>query len=242
MKIVKKILIILLIVVAVFSAITYLDYFLAKSQNTIPKIVLKSENKIKQMKIYKGLFYKVIKCSSNNDIIYTDYESSEDVCPRKVTYDKDGYFTNTEGYKISKKEYKLMSYQNIYTFDTIDSIDKKEDIDNYTFVAFEYLSKQYILKEDIEITHNEETLKLAIFPTFKEENETYEFVYDEENVEKLYCVKTDENNQTTFSKYNKETQTCEENFEKITMDSKWCKLYKNSTLVYSLDENLNYCK
>ena len=239
---IKKIVLILLVILVILGAITYIDYFLAKSEGTLPKLVIKKEDEVKQMTIHNGLFYKAIYCYADKSVIYTDHKSSTDVCPRLVTYDEKGYFTNSSGLKISKRDYTLMSYLNIYTFDTIDNIENKEDVKNYSYVSYEYGLSRYIIKEGIEIDNNGEKVQLAIFPTFVETEGEYSFVYDEANPEKKYCTKTDETGVQLFSKYDEETKTCIEEFTKITMKPKWCELYKYSTLVYSLDEKLKYCE
>jgi len=235
----KKIVIFVSILVVIFAAVVYIDYFLVKNKGYLPKISIKQEDSVKQSTIYKSFFYKVIKCNVDNSIIISNYNTDDDVCPRDVKY-VDGFFTNSSGLKISKKNYILMSYLNIYTFNNIDKMTTNQEVTDAVYVSYNYGNNKYIIKENSEFEHDGEEVKLAVFQNFDESD--YSFKIDESIKEKIKCTKKNDDDIYVFSDYDLENKTCKGEFKKITMDKKWCDLYKNSTLIYSIDNENKYCE
>ena len=237
MKLVKKIIIIFLILLVLFGGVTYIDYFLVKTKNNMPKIAIKEEDKVKQVVVYKAPFYKVWHCTSDDSIVIGDYKDSEALCPRVVEY-IDGFFTNSAGLKISQRDYELMSYNNTYTFDMISSMTSKSDVDNAVYVAEEYGKTKYSIKENSKFEYESDDVELAVFYEFVIDGNNYKWKSDLEDETKYYCAKKVDDSYE-FSKY--ENESCSSEFSKITMSDKWCELYKTSTLVYSLEDSEPLC-
>lgn len=112
MKKVKIILIVLFIILLVLSGMIYIDYFIVKEKNSIPKISLMEEEK--EFYVYKAPFYKVWKCKSDGSIIIGDYKDPDAIC--KTNYEfVNGYYVNANNLKISKKDLYVNTYWCIYT-------------------------------------------------------------------------------------------------------------------------------
>ena len=80
---------------------------------------------------------------------------------------------------------------------------------------------------------------LVVFPEFKSDNnEKYSWVYNFDDESKYYCVKT-ESGKTFYSSYLDKKCIA---FVQLTLDSKWCNLYKKSTIVYNKDKVKNLCE
>jgi hypothetical protein len=215
MKKVIKYLAIFLAILVIISLIVYIDYFSANKNSTNPKISLKeeSENYI----IYKSFFYRVYYCKSNRRYIFADYEE-EVVCPNNYTY-KDGYYTNSEGIKISKRDLQLLTNDGIYTSEMIESFKSDSQVSKAVSVAYEYGINKF------KITDEYDDYNLAVLPSFTEEDDNYDWTYNEED---FYCIKGDNYNYQ-ISKY--ENNKCGK-YEQVKMSNEWCENYKSSTLVY----------
>ena len=68
MKSLKKIFIIIIVLLVVFSGVVYIDYFLVKTKNTFPKIAIKEELN-DETTVYKAILYKVWYCKNNKSIL-----------------------------------------------------------------------------------------------------------------------------------------------------------------------------
>ena len=225
MKKIKKILIISFIVILVLSGLIYIDYFIAKTTTTHPKISLKErldENSV----VYKAVLYKVWYCKSNKTYTFGDYNDKDAICPKDYSY-VDGFYTNSAQIKISKRDLQLITVEGVYTSDMVENFSSKKQVEDAVHVAYEY--GKYKFKETSD--KSSDGYKLVLLRDFKEENSNFKWIYDEEN---LYCLKDDK----YLAKY--ENEKCD-NFVKIKMDKSWCENYENSTLVYE-DKISDLCK
>jgi len=232
MKVVKKIIAFLIVLIVVIFAVTYIDYFMAKTNNTYPKLALKSENKEKEMITYKGFFYKMWNCTSEDTMLVGDYFDEDPVCPISYVFEN-GYYTNGAGFKISKRDIYLMISYNIYTNEMIDVMVSTEEVNNATYVAFEYGQTLNSIVEDKKATFEDDDKEYALIvhPKFEKIADDYKWVFNHENEEDYYCARVDEDGLFEYAKYY--DGYCVGEFEPIKMSEKWCELYKNSTLVYS---------
>ena len=114
MKKVVKIFIFIFIILLVFSAIVYIDYFCVKNKNIAPKIALKSEINSETTE-YKAIFYKVWYCNSNKKYMIGSYDDDSSICPIKYIYDENGYYSNPQDIKISKRDIEVMTDNGYYT-------------------------------------------------------------------------------------------------------------------------------
>ena len=219
----KKILIIAFIIILIICAGTYIDYFIAKTNNVAPKIVIKEELN-ENITVYKGIMYKVWYCKTNQTHIFGSYSDKDAICPKDYKY-VDGYYTNVFGIKISKRNIELLTNDGIYTSEMIENMNSESQVENAVYVSYNYGKSKYKILQDKKSSDNN---KLIIFPEFKEENGKYKWIYDEESTK--YCLK--DSNQIAIYENNK----CGI-FEEIKMDQKWCSNYENSTLIY--DDNVS---
>ena len=219
----KKAIIIVLVILVLIGSFIYFDYFNVKTNNTSPKISIK-ENLTDDQILYKAVFYKVWYCKTNKTYTIGSYSDTDAVCPINYEY-IDGYYTNAEGVKISKRDLQLLTNDGIYTSEMIETMSDNTQVQDAVHVAYDYGIYKY-KKIDKESEDNHE---LIVFPKFEEVDGNYKWIYDEED---LYCLKDD-----SFAKYDTKCGK----FEKIKMDNKWCESYKTSTLVYE-DNIEKYCE
>ena len=219
MKKVKRILIIIVIITAVLACLIYLDYFIAKTRGSSPKISLK-EKLSDNGYVYKAVLYKVWYCETNKTYTFGDYSDKDAICPKNYSY-VDGFYTNEQGVKITKKDLQLLTNDGIYTSDMIENMSSNKQVEEAVKVASEYGKYRY---EDTK-EKSEDGYELVKLFEFKEENDNYKWVINEDV---LYCLKK-EGNKKSLSKY--ENNKCEK-FEVIKMSEEWCKNYKTSTLVF----------
>ena len=229
MKKLVRILIILFILIAVFGAAAYIDYFMIKGKNTYPKLAIKKKLN-EDVTVYTALLYKVWYCKTNDTYTIGGYDDKDAICPHDYEY-VDGYYTNSIGIKISKKDIEMLSTNDIYTTEMIDNLSSEESVKNALHVVEAYMSKQYksVNKK------SEEGEDLVVFPTFKLDKNTkkYSWVYDLDDTANYYCLSNKQ-----VAKYDGEE--CG-NFEKIKMDKEWCQSYEKSTLIYK-NKIEDYCK
>lgn len=224
-KIIKCLLFIMIIII-VFSSIIYIDYFSSKTNSTNPKIAIKEENE--NYIVYKAAFYEVYYCKTNKKYIFADY-NEEVVCPNNYKY-VDGYYTNGEDFKISKRDLQLLTNDGVYTSEMIENIKSENEIKKDINVAYEFGLKNYKVLEE------EEEYNVVVFPNkFDEVDDNYDWIFNEDGDK--YCLKG-ENYNYLVAKYN--DGKCGK-YEKVKMKEEWCEAYKTSTLVY-LKGIENLCK
>lgn len=240
MKVVKKMFLLLITLVIVVVIFSYLDYFLVKTKNTFPKVSIKVNDKDKNMVTYNAIFYKVWYCTKDKTTRIGDYGDPEPSCSDSYSF-VDGYFTNSFGTKISQKDLLIMIDKNIYTRDMID-IMNETDVKNAIYVAEAYEKTLYKVLDSKKGKINGESKEYSVvlFPVFKKLNDTYKWTYDENNLEEYYCMSENDKGEKTFSKY--ADGYCENMFNTLNFDEKWCSLYKNSTLVYDEKNTSSFCE
>ena len=222
----KKIIITIIVVLLIMSALVYFDYFNVKTNNTSPKISLKEKISDSQT-LYKAFFYRVWYCDTNKTYTIGSYSDADAICPINYSY-VEGYYTNSEGIKISKRDLQLLTNDGIYTSEMVEAMNSNKQVEDAVHVAYNYGRYKYKLTSK----KSSDGYKLIVLPEFKEEENNYKWVYDEEN---LYCLK--DSDKTSIAKYE---DSCGK-FEVIKMDKDWCDSYTSSTLVY--EENINkYCE
>ena len=225
MKRIKKLLIFLLVVIVLLGATAYIDFYIAKLNNTNPKIAIK-EDLDESTIVYKGVLYKVWYCKTNKVYTFGSYSDKDAICPKDYKYE-DGYYTNALGIKISKRDLQLLTNDGVYTSEMVENMNSESQVKSAVHVAYNYGKNKYKVLE----TKSADNNKLVIFPEFKEQNDNYKWVYDELSTQ--YCLK---DNQVAIYENNK----CAV-YQKIKMDKEWCENYENSTLIY--EDGINkYCE
>ena len=232
MKSLKKIFIIIVVLLVVFSGIVYIDYFLVKTKNAFPKIAIKEELN-DETTVYKAILYKVWYCKNNKTLSIGNYSDKDAICPKKYTY-KNGYYKNSMGIVISKHDLELLISQGIYTSEMIEDISTESDLKDKVYVALTYGKTKYKKvdkdkREDITLING---VELVVFPSFEQKGEEYSWTYDYDIIN-FNCMKTDKDKTKLFSKF--ENGECSEDYQKLQFDDRWCSLYKNSTLIYKDD-------
>ncbi len=214
----KKFFIIFFLTIIIILSLVYVDYFNAKTNNTFPKLSLKSEDEdsIK----YSGVFYRVWYCKANKKYMLSTY-SEIDVCPKNYVY-KQGVYKNNNGVEISKRDLQLLTHDGVYTSEMVENFKNSKDVDNAVYVAFNYLRLSY------KVINENDAYKIVVFPEFREVEGNYKWEYNENK--NYYCLSKDSKSYAKYDNY-----ACGL-FVPFKMDKKWCELYKDSTLVY--EENI----
>ena len=168
MKSLKKIFIIIIVLLVVFSGVVYIDYFLVKTKNTFPKIAIKEELN-DETTVYKAILYKVWYCKNNKSISIGNYSDRDAICPKKYTYEN-GYYKNNMGIVISKHDLELLISNSIYTSEMIEDINSENDLKDKVYVALTYGKTKYkkVEKDKREGITLESGVELVVFPTFEQ--------------------------------------------------------------------------
>ena len=226
MKKVVKIILILIGIFVILGAGCYIDYYIAKTKNTNPKIALKKELN-SDLIVYNGMFYRMWYCKVNKTYTVGSYSDKDAICNKNYEY-KDGYYTNNAGIKISKRDLQLLTNTGIYTSEMVENINSDTQLENAIHVAYDYEINKYkvVVKDNKELEVDD--YKIVVFPEFKEVEDNYDWMYDESDTTNYYCISK---NKGTISKAKYDGNECLE-FEQIKMDKNWCENYKNSTLSY----------
>ena len=211
----KKFIITFIIALVVLSSLVYVDYFNTKTNNTFPKLALKSEND--DAVIYTAIMYRVWFCKANRVYMIGSYKE-DSICPKNYKYVNDVY-KNDNGVNISKRDLQLLTNDGVYTSEMIEAMNSDKEVESAVYVAFNYLKNIY------KVVDENESNKIIIFPEFKEVDGSYKWVY-EEGEDNYYCLSSDEK---SYAKMN--DNVCGK-YQSFKMDEKWCESYKNSTLVY----------
>ena len=220
----KRFIIILIIILVVITSLIYVDYFNTKTNNTYPKLALKSENE--NAIIYNAVLYRVWYCKANKMYMIGSY-TEDNICPKKYEY-SNGTYTNSNGVVIAKRDLQMLTNDGVYTSEMIENMTSKDQVEDAVYVVETYM------KSIFKVIDETEDYKIIVFPIFKESLGNYVWEY-EDNEEDYYCLSNDE------KKYAKlDNEECGK-YESFKMSKKWCELYKGSTLVY--DEGVNsLCK
>lgn len=220
----------LIILIVIIVAAGYLDFFIAKSRNTYPKISLKKEISEEET-VYNALLYKVWYCKTNDTYTIGSYSDKDAICPHNYEY-VDGYYTNSLGIKISKKDLQMISSYDIYTTEMIDNMSSDSQVESAIHVVKDYVEKT---KYKSTGKKTEEGIELVVFPKFTSNKGTddYSFVYDLDDEKEYYCLSNDK--VATYTE-----NVCGE-FKDIKMDEEWCSSYDKSTLVYE-EKIADLCK
>ena len=237
MKLIKKIFIIIFTLLIVICAISYIDYFLVKTYNKVPKIALKKDKT--DFIVYSAPFYKVWYCKDSKTVIMGGYDDPDAVCPKNYEY-VDGYYTNSEGVKISRKDLELITKNGIYTSEMIEQMKDNSEVEDAVYVAYNYenlMYKKLLDEKDNEVTVGDASV--VVFPQYVEVDGKYDWHYESEYTSRYYCMKTEDDTEY-FVRYN--NGSCGKNYFKLKLDSKWCGIYKNSTLVYKEDSIKELCE
>lgn len=222
----RKLLSLIIIVLIVFSGVVYIDYFLVKTQNKVPKISIKEKVADKNMVIYKAIFYKVWYCENDKKFVIGSYDDPDATCSSNIAFD-DGYYINESGAKISKRDYTIMRTNDIYSDEDI-KLMSSSDINDAIYVVTEYENKKYKVYREFT------GLKTVYFPSFNETTLTWEY-NDEEPV--YYCL-FDDNSISLYVR----GSGCSSDKTEFKFDSKFCSLYEKSTIKTFDDWNNSYCE
>ncbi len=228
MKKIGKILFVIFIFLLVIAGGVYIDFFIAKSQNTYPKISIKKRID-DSLSVYNAPFYRVWYCKDNDTYTIGDYSDSDAVCSITYVYDG-GYYTNGAELKIPKKSLEMIKKN--YDPEVIELFNNESSINDAVYVSEKYAKLDYNeVKDENGKVVKVDKYTLIRIPDFKEVNDKYAWVYDDK---KEYCLDI-KDNKKYYALYNEEEGTCGE-FELLDIDEKWCSLYVNSK--FSFDEEL----
>ena len=237
MKLIKKIFIITIVLLLILSCLSYIDYFLVKTKNVVPKISLKEDKK--EFIVYKAPFYKVWYCKDSKTTVIGGYDDPDAVCPKNYTY-SNGYYTNSLGVKISQRNLELITKNGIDTSAMVEAMKDNKAVNDAVYVAFLYgktVCKKLVYKKDNEIMVDNNYL--VVFPEFNEVKGVYDWYYDEEDDMQFYCL-IEKDNVIIYSKY--ENNSCDKKYTKLKLNAEWCGKYKDSTLVYNEDVIKKLCE
>ena len=229
----KKIILIVVGVLVLTVFLAYIDYFNTKANNTTPKMSIKEEID-ENTTVYKALLYKVWYCKTNKTYTIGSYSDKDAVCPKNYSYDN-GYYTNEQGIKISKRDLQLLTNDGVYTSEMIENMNTNAQVEAAIHVAYNYGINIY--KNLSNKTKSDDGHKVVMLPKFIEVEGNYKWVYDEDDKENYYCLKEDNDN-ISYAKYTGDK--CGK-FESVVMDETWCENYRNSTLI-SVEGIEKYCK
>ncbi len=229
MKKFTKIFIVMFILFFACACIIYIDYFIVKNKNAIPKLSIKEELS-DSLVVYNAAFYRVWYCKTNDTYTIGNYKDKDATCPVEYKFDSDGMYENSKGIKISKHDLKLIS--DIYSSQAIENIRNVSELEDFIYVASEYGKSKYqvVMKNEVPI-RSVDGSNIILFPEFKLNNDEYEWVYDN-NI--YYCMNA--YGEVALFRNNMCGQ-----YTNIKMTDKWCNLYTNSLLVYD-DKANKLCK
>lgn len=226
----KKIFVFILILLFIFFGCVYVDYFIVKTKNTVPKISIKKVDNDKN-EIYNAIFYKVWFCKEDDKILIGSYGDPDNQCSNPLEF-KDGNYVNESGLIISKKDYFIMTSGGIYTNDMINIMLDKDEVTNAVYVANEYMSNQY------KVVSENDDYSLIVFKKIVEKKDNYIWDYPD-SLEQYYCLYNIDGKKY-YSKYINEE--CQSEKQELKYSSKWCSLYLNSTLKYLEEDKGKFCK
>lgn len=238
MKLIKKIFIIVFTLLLILFALFYIDYFLVKTNNKVPKFSLKKDEK--DFIVYSAPFYKVWYCKDSKTVILGGYDDPDAICHKSYEY-VDGYYTNSSGLKISEENLELITKNGIYTSEMVEAMKDEKEVQDAVFVADTYGRLVYKKKLDSkgnEIIVNKDN-HVVVFPEFVKVEGKYDWHYEEEYTDRVYCME-DRDGVEYFTRYN--NGSCGKSYFKLKLDDKWCGKYKDSTLVYKEDSVKNLCE
>ena len=227
----KKLMIIIstsFLIIISLATTTMIEFYYAKKLDRMPIFSLKSEDKVKQYQKYTSFFYNVYKCYSGYTTVQP-LNKDEPYCPRVIKYDKDGYYSNINGLKISKKEYQMI-LNTSNTMNEIEAWTTKSQIEDSLIVAEEF-------ERGIHKTEERNGLKIAIFREFVIINDygDYDWVYQNNNKDYYKCVEND-----NFKEY--KGGSCIGDWQMLKPTEKWCSLAKNTTINKIKDLYNSKCK
>ncbi len=238
MKLIKKIFIIVFTLLLILSALAYIDYFLVKTNNKVPKFSLKKDEK--DFIVYSAPFYKVWYCKDSKTVILGGYDDPDAICHKSYEY-VDGYYTNSSGLKISEEDLELITKNGIYTSEMVEAMKDEKEVQDAVFVADTY--GRLVYKKKLDSKGNEmmvgEDNYVVVFPEFVKVEGKYDWHYEEEYTDRVYCME-DRDGVEYFTRYN--NGSCGKSYFKLKLDDKWCGKYKDSTLVYKEDSVKNLCE
>ena len=207
---------IIMFLVISIGTISMIEFYYAKDNGRIPTLSIKKENVVKQYTKYSSLLYDFYKCYSGK--YYATSKTNEPICNRIIVY-KDGYYTNYNGLKISKKDYQTI-YDISNKFDEIENFKTDKEVQDSIKVATEYeknLSKiiktEKIRKEIVNIR--------AFKDLYKSEYGDYSWVYMTEDSSYYKCEMKD-----LYKDYN--NGDCVGEWKSLSYSEEWCALAKNS--------------
>ncbi len=230
MKTLKKLLFVIFIFLLISAGCIYIDFFYSSRNNTHPRIAIKKEID-ENLSVYNAAFYRMWYCKTNKTYTLGDYKDSDAVCNPEYEF-KNGYYTNGSEVKISKHD--LMMLLDIYDSEVIETLNSEEVVSNAVYVAENYAKLKYKQVEENDKALKSGKYPLVNFPTFKEENNKYSWVYEDEE---RYCI--DETGD--IKKYASYTDGSCGEFKNLTYDKKWCELYVNSKLYFD-DKIAEICR
>lgn len=210
---------------AVFLATCFLDYSRAYKSSVAPLFVIRHKDDYKQAEVYYGIFYKAWTCNNGEKSIQFGVYSSEiNNCSIVVSYDKDGYYENPNGIKMSKKEINTIK---TYFYDYFNEFKTEKELEN-AYKISKAINEVWWVKNVEPITLDDgSTANMAIFNKFVNNNGEYlwELQYDNEEFHK--CVKN-QNNEYVFSEYDQESQKCGTEWKHLNLSKSICSLTKTS--------------
>ena len=133
----------------------------------------------------------------------------------------------------------MLTLTGVYTHDMVEKMTTQDELSSALYVVSKYETLEY--KNVIDNNGNEQKstdgFNIVVFPTFEynKKTDSYNWSYNTKDINNYYCY---DNKSKSFSKF--VNNVCGEAV-KLSLDEKWCSLYKTSTLS-SNEEISKYCK
>ena len=145
----------------------FIDYDYAKRKGQKPFFTIKVRNNVKnQYNEYLGFFYRTYECyAEENNFIFSGLKVKKISCPIAITFNKDGYFKNSNNIMISKDQYEVI--KNLYS-NYINEFKTNEELENAYFLAYEYQSKSYVVEKGSAFISDDVTYSKVHFNVYKD--------------------------------------------------------------------------
>lgn len=228
----KRVVITIIFFIIIFIGTTsIIEFYYAKDAKRMPILALKSEDKSKQYYKYSSFFYNVYKCYSGT--VYAIAKNyPEPICNRIIVYDN-GYYTNKNGLKISKKDYQSI-YDVSCNFNEIENFTSKEEVEKAVLIANEY---ERNLSIPIKTTQfNKQVVNINAFKDLSMNSYgDYSWEYQKSNELYYKCEKNG-----LYKNYS--NGNCIGDWSNLSYSKEWCELALTSTMSNIIDTYNKHCK
>lgn len=220
----------LIITIATTSMI---EFYYAKDRDRMPLLSIKSESTAKQYIKHSSLFFNVYKCYSGDTFVLSK-NSKVPICRRIIKFNEEGYYTNINNLKISKRDYQMI-YDVSKTLKEIEEFTTSKEIDDAVKVAEEYERSLHIPLKTIQI--NKEIINIEAYKEFVIINQYGDYAWQYQRTNETYykCFKKE-----LYKQY--KSGSCLGEWTEVKLSQEWCSLAKGNTITSIEDAYTKYCK